>query len=252
MKKCEYRDNAIRNMLMKNKIATIDELKMAAETSATMTVNRCLSRLGYLVSYSHRGQFYTLQSIPAFDHQGLWSCRSAIFSKYGNLLETSTALVEQSDAGLSSSELEILLQVDPKHALLKLYRKGTLERARQGGRLVYMSVDYGKRRRQKLMRMENDDLQEIGAGMAEFIPDELRAGIILFFSLLDEKHKRFYAGLEAAKLGHGGDRKMAELLDLDPHTVAKGRRELFGETLDRGRTRKKGAGRKRVEKKRQE
>ena len=44
---------------------------------------------------------------------------------------------------------------------------------------------------------------------------------------------------------------IAELLGLAPHTVAKGRRELFENSVDRGRIRKEGGGRKTVEKKRQ-
>jgi hypothetical protein len=51
-------------------------------------------------------------------------------------------------------------------------------------------------------------------------------------------------------MGHGGDRKISDLLGLDPHTVAKGRRELFSGSVPRGRIRKAGGGRKRVEKKR--
>ena len=51
------------------------------------------------------------------------------------------------------------------------------------------------------------------------------AGIILFFSLLDERERRVYAGLESLKLGYGGDRQMAEILGLDVSTVARGRRE---------------------------
>ncbi len=82
------------------------------------------------------------------------------------------------------------------------------------------------------------------------LADELKAGIILFFSLLDEKQRRLFAGLEAAKLGHGGDQKIADLLDLDPHTVAKGRRELLFGFVDRETVRNEGGGAKRVEKKR--
>jgi hypothetical protein len=92
-------------------------------------------------------------------------------------------------------------------------------------------------------------VRETGAESTEFMPDELRAGIILFFSLLDEKQRRLYAGMEAAKLGHGGDQKIAGLLGLDPHTVAKGRLELLGGSVERGCVRNAGAGRKPVEKK---
>lgn len=74
--------------------------------------------------------------------------------------------------------------------------------------------------------------------------------MILFFSLLDEKQRRLYAGLEAVRLGYGGDRRVAELLGLDSHTVAKGRRELLSGEVDRVRVRRRGSGRKSVEKKR--
>ena len=250
MKNSRQRDEAVCNMFNDRKIATIDELKAVAGTEATMTVYRCLSRLGYLVSYSHRGQFYTLREIPDFDIRGLWSCRSAMFSRYGNLLETAATLVEQSDAGFTATELEAVLQVEVKHTLLQLQRRGRIARIRLAGRFVYVCSDRGELRRQELMRNENDALRELGAGFTELLPEELRAAIVLFFSLLDEKQRRLYAGLEAAKLGHGGDLKIAELLELDCHTVAKGRRELLGGTVNRDRVRSAGSGRKRVEKKR--
>jgi hypothetical protein len=82
------------------------------------------------------------------------------------------------------------------------------------------------------------------------LPEEAKAAIVLFFSLLDEKQRRLYAGLEAAKLGHGGDRRMAEFLGLDVHTVAKGRRELLEGAVRREGIRHPGAGRKPAEKKR--
>ena len=249
MKQSEIRDDHVRKLLLENKIATMDELKIAAETNATMTVHRCLSRLGYMTSYSHRGRFYTLQSIPKFNSQGVWSYREVKFSRHGNLLETAAALIGQSDSGFTCFELEECLQVELKHALLKLHRRGVLVRVKHGGSFVYMSADKGERLRQNLTRSKNGALLETRAESTEFMPDELRAGIILFFSLLDEKQRRLYAGMEAAKLGYGGDLKIAELLGLDPHTISKGRLELFGGSVDRGCVRNAGAGRKPVEKK---
>jgi len=73
---------------------------------------------------------------------------------------------------------------------------------------------------------------------------------VLFFSLLDEKQRRLYAGLEALKTGHGGDARIAELLGLDSRTVGRGRRELVEQDVEIERVRREGAGRKPVEKKR--
>jgi len=80
------------------------------------------------------------------------------------------------------------------------------------------------------------------------ISDELRAAIIFFWSSLDEQQRRLYAGLESLKLGRGGDHQIAEFLQLDPHTVAKGRRQLVAQDVEVDRVRKLGRGRKPVEK----
>ncbi|MDD5708823.1 MAG: hypothetical protein PHR35_23150 [Kiritimatiellae bacterium] len=214
-----------------------------------MTVFRTLRRLGYYSSYSHRGRFYTLHGIPVFDRLGLWSFRGVAFSSRGNLLRTAKALVESADAGYTAPELESTLQVEVKHSLLQLVRRKLVQRRRDGRGYVYVSIDEGRCRQQLLIREERVARTEVGMG-AEVLPEEAKAAIVLFFSLLNEKQRRLYAGLEAAKLGYGGDRKMAELLGLDVHTVAKGRQELLGGAVDRGCIRQPGGGRVPMEKKR--
>jgi hypothetical protein len=94
-------------------------------------------------------------------------------------------------------------------------------------------------------------LSEIpGTTSAEIPPEELKASLVLFSSLLDEQQRRLYAGLESLKFGRGGDQKLAELLQLDPHTVARGRKELLAQQVEWDRVRKPGAGRQPTEKKR--
>ena len=64
------------------------------------------------------------------------------------------------------------------------------------------------------------------------------------------KQRRLYAGLESIKYGRGGDKRLAALLQLDPHTVARGRKERLEQEVDSERVRKTGGGRKGTEKKR--
>ena len=61
----------------------------------------------------------------------------------------------------------------------------------------------------------------------DWVSDEIKAAIVLFFSLLDDQQRRLFAELESLKFGHGGDRSIAQLLGLDPHTVAKERRQII-------------------------
>jgi len=241
--------DVVRSLLQSRKIASLAELKHAMGTPATMTVFRKLAALGYRTSYSHRGKYYTLEGIPRFDERGLWSYDSVWFSRDGNLLATAQRFVEEAASGCTARELQELLSVSVKEALLQLYRRRRLYREDIGGTYVYFAMEQGLRREQRLRRESRPAVSMGEVSREAERSEELQAAIILFFSLLDEKQRRLYAGLEAHRLGHGGDSKIAEFLGIDVHTVSRGRRELFGAQVERQRVRKKGGGRKAVEKK---
>lgn len=233
-----------------NKIGTLDDLKQAVNTNSTMTVFRSLKALGYFSSYSHKGKYYTLPQISRFDELGLWSYRSVWFSRYGNLIETAKEFVRSSNAGYAAYELENILHVETKHPLLHLFKSGQINREKIGGRYVYFAAELHQKKRQIAVRKTGVGGFEVDLSYEiKLLSEELKAAIILFFSLLDEKQRRLYAGLESYKLGHGGDSQIAKILGLDVHTVSKGRRELFSQDVTTDRIRQKGAGRKPVEKK---
>jgi hypothetical protein len=241
----------LRSFLHQERIATLAELKLALGSTSTMTVFRKLKDLGYRTSYSHRGSYYTLVDIPRFDEQGLWACRAVWFSSDGSLLATARRFVNESDAGLTAGELQALLNFEVKEALLVLYRRGLIAREEIGGLYVHFSTEPGVRLEQRLRRQSPAGALEVGDSVVgERLSPEMKAAIILFFSLLDEKQRRLYAGLEAQKMGYGGDLKIADLLGLDVHTVSRGRRELFGAQVQRERVRRQGGGRPATEKKR--
>jgi hypothetical protein len=242
----------LRELLLDRKIATMLELKTALGTDVDVTVFRKLHELSYHSSYSHRGKFYTLDQIARFDELGLWSFRAVWFSEHGTLLRTCEVLVKEAEAGYATDELETLLHVGVRDPLRKLAVEKRIHREKIGGRFVHFAADRATRREQLRARHVWDaqpQERSLGAGL-RVIPVELKAAIILFFSILDERQRRLYAGLESLKLGHGGDRRIAELLGLDPSTVALGRRQLLSQDVERERVRRQGGGRKHVEKKR--
>ena len=254
MKTPKYPLKAIKRFFDQNKIATLDQLQEALGNPSRCTVFRKLDELQYLSSYSHRGKYYTLKSIARFDNQGLWNFSSVWFSRFGNLLQTSEALVHRSDAGYSTAELKDILEVKTKHALTQLVREGRLQRETFDSVYVYFSDEKDVASRQ--IKARKSFLQQSPASLIVANPDlatdEARAVLILFCSMLNEKQRRLYAGLESLKLGHGGDAHIASLLGMDPHTVAKGRKELMDADLtDVTRIRASGAGRMPQEKKRQ-
>ena len=73
----------------------------------------------------------------------------------------------------------------------------------------------------------------------------------LLLSRLDEQQRRWVAGREALRLGHGGIEWVAEITGLHPETIRRGRDELTEGLVSRpcDRVRLPGGGRPRVEKK---
>ncbi len=252
MRPTAFSAEAIADLLRKRKIATFPELMGALGSKARRTVFRKLNELPYRTSYSHRGQYYTLDEVAQFDPQGLWAHRDVWFSLHGTLLSTCAAWVEAAECGHYVEELDNVLHVATKDALRKLVNDQRLSREPLAGRFLYCAADVQRKRQQLLSRRARvcgpDGVRPVSE--AGVMPDELRAAIVLFFSLLDEKQRRLYAGLEALKSGRGGDARVAELLGLDAGTVARGRRELLAQDIEVERVRKAGAGRKAVEKKR--
>jgi len=73
----------------------------------------------------------------------------------------------------------------------------------------------------------------------------------VFLSRLDEAQRRWYAALESQRVGHGGDRLLAQITGLDEKTIRRGREELGAELAERPaeRVRRPRAGRLLTEKK---
>ena len=238
----------LRQFLRRNRIATLPQLKRLLGAEADITVFRKLRELSYRTSYSHRGSFYTLDEIADFDERGLWSFGGVCFSRHGTLLATAEAFVTQAPAGYFAFELENILHVPVKEPLLRLVEQDRIARQTVSGLYLYCASNPHTRQRQLRARQELLERAATVADSSTDVSDELRAAIVLFASVLDERQRRLYAGLESLQLG--GDRKIAELLHLDPHTVAKGRRQLLAQDVEADRVRAVGGGRKPMEKKR--
>ncbi len=83
-------------------------------------------------------------------------------------------------------------------------------------------------------------------------PDQgLHRRMNLLLSRLDEQQRRWYAAVESAKVGHGGDRLVSRITGLHVDTIRRGREEPAASLKDRpaDRVRLPGGGRPALEKK---
>ena len=118
-----------------------------------------LKKLNRMTSYTHRGQFVTLPSIPHFDEFGIWFYKKIGFSKYGTSLDTIIELVEKSKEGFSREELEAILKIGISKQIQILVQREKLHRIKLGGRYLYVPT--------KVMTNETQKLQIIGTRQTE-------------------------------------------------------------------------------------
>jgi hypothetical protein len=247
MRTAIYSIESLRSFFKVNIIATMKQLKAVLGTAVDMTVYRKLRQLSYLTSYSHHGKYYTLSELTRFDSLGLWKHDDARFSKYGTLINTAQALVSLAEKGYTLSELRQVVGCEVKETVLTLVRQNRIHRETIGGQYVYFATSPPTQRKQHLARLEGQPRLGSAEGR-DVLAHEVRAAILLFMSLLDEKQRRLYAGLESLRIGRGGDAEIARMLDLDIHTVAKGRHQLQDWDLEIERVRREGGGRHSIKK----
>lgn len=241
----------IREFLDEHSVATLQQIKEVLGTDIDMTVFRKLKALEYLSSYTHRGKFYTLRRIAKFNEKGLWAFDAIRFSCFGTLVSTAKIFVNNSDAGYTTNELKKELNVEVKGPLYELVKDNQIYREKVDGIFLHVAIDRKIRDRQIMARRDllSRSLDAIAVEDNSVLAHELRAAIILFVSLLDEKQRRLWAGLESMRMGYGGDQTIATLLNIDAHTVARGRNELLNRDVEINRVRKWGGGRLPIKKK---
>lgn len=240
----------IMDFILSKRIVTFKELREFIGNTSRMTIIRRLRKLSYLTSYSHTGKYYTLGSIPKFSEEGLWSYKSVYFSRFNTLINTCLNFVNNSESGYSVKELQDILHVNVKLSLIELQKQGKLYREKCRGGYVYLNKHFPRRKQQLIIRHSQNEatVLNISKLSSHVITDELKTAIILFYSILDEKQRRLYAGLESLKIGHGGDNLISQLLKTDPETISKGRKELISGHFEKERVRKQGAGRPEIKK----
>lgn len=245
MRPALYGVDELTQFLVDNVVATMPEVKNVLGTRVYKTALRKLKQLDYLASYSHSGRYYTLERIAAFDHRGLWSHHDVHFSKHGTLMSTLKHFIGKAKDGYFVDELEQLLSVGVRMSLSRLIAGELISREKVSNRYLYCSADASVRKQQLMARSILDSAEQE-------LSDEARAAIVIFLSMLDEKERRLYAGVEAIKYGFGGDQWVSNLLGMHRKTVARGRKELLSGEVEVKRARMAGGGRKSVEKKARE
>ena len=181
----------LRQYLRRHKIATLTDLKRVLDTDVDITVFRKLKRLDYRTSYTHRGSYYTLKEVAHFDDSGLWSHQAVWFSRYGTLLLTVEHFVNHSPRGFFASDLADVLHAEVHDALHQLVQQERLQRTEVNGVYLYTAIEPSTHRRQLRAQRTAQSVPVVSdVTTLQVSPDEVKASILLFYSLLNEQQRR--------------------------------------------------------------
>lgn len=144
-------DEEVLSRFASQKVLTVPAL-MRLLSCSLMTVRRRLSEWDAHTSYNKNGRYYTVPSIPSFDKNGIWCYRDVCFSKYGSLKNTVIALAARSKAGLTHSELQQIIGMNPKCFMARFTELPGIRKEREKNRILYFSSDperYAEQRRNR-------------------------------------------------------------------------------------------------------
>ena len=206
MRPVSFDPRTLRKHLLQHRIATLPEYKTDYWHKFQCYGLSQTSRDWLLLQLYPPRHLYALKEIPRFDDDGLWSHQAVWFSQRGSLVSTAEYLVNRSDRGLLASEIADLAHAEVQDVLHELVQAGRVWRDESMGGYLYTSSDPIAHRRQ-LSARRTEQAIPIATHAADLrvSPAELQAGVLLFYSLLDEQQRRLFAGLESIRLGHGGD-----------------------------------------------
>jgi len=120
-------------------VQTLGDLKIKSGCQHR-TLQRIIKSCNLITSYNQNARFYTVPGLCHFNHDGIWNFKQILFSKYGNLFETITALIDKSMTGYTSRELSNIIMVKADDALHVMWIKERVRRQKTGSYHVYFSM----------------------------------------------------------------------------------------------------------------
>ncbi len=144
-----------KTVFRKRKVLTLEEVAELIDRSIH-TARRQLKEWNAHTSYNHNGRYYALPDVVNFDDKGLWRWHGTFFSRWGNLKQTVVELIHRSEAGLDSSEIGSLLELNPRSFLSAFAGHQQIRREKTQGRFVYYGKDVytEQRKRRDLLIMK--------------------------------------------------------------------------------------------------
>jgi len=141
----------------------------------------------HLTSLNQNRQYLALQEFIGETNQyGIWRHNGIVISIHGNTPKTLTHLINTSNCGLSTKQMEQITSVMCRSILLKLLKQGVVTRIKEGFNYIYLSAETDVRKSQ-LEKREHEH-REISVEVNISQPSVKEEEISNFLELNDEDY----------------------------------------------------------------
>ncbi len=195
-----FQTQRLKRILQKRRVATIHELCTEMKR-AEITVKQTLAKLDYLTSYNQNSRFYALRSSCQFDRFGIWRHKEAFFTRHSTLAALVLALVDDSEAGHTTGELQATTGVSVAVVLQSLVKKEQLIRVRQKHEYVYLTAR-SIRRRARQARHRFDSKWPLAEEEETLTLEELKRTVIILLEIIRIRPKTVTALKGALAVTH--------------------------------------------------
>jgi transposase len=172
----------------------------------------------HLTSLNQNRQYLALQEFIGETNQyGIWRHNGIVISIHGNTPKTLTHLINTSNCGLSTKQMEQITSVMCRSILLKLLKQGVVTRIKEGFDYIYLSSETEVRKSQLEKRgLESHEIL-VEAQLSQ--PSVKEEEITNFLELNDEDY--LLKRLEMVRRVKSGESKaqVARELNCSPDTV---------------------------------
>jgi hypothetical protein len=152
----------LKTLFSAKKAVKYDLIKEKLNHVSEISIRKYLKQLGAQSSINRNSRFYILPTQHSFDERGLLYLKEVVFHRDNTLLKAIVSIVEQSEKGLRTAEIDECLKTKTRFQLTQLHKKNKL--SRDGNRGVngytYYSSDEATQTRQKTQRKELAKQQE--------------------------------------------------------------------------------------------
>jgi hypothetical protein len=164
----------LKELFSTKKAVKYDLIKEQLSHVSEISIRKYLKQLGAQSSVNQNSRFYILPTQHSFDERGLLYLKEVVFHRDNTLLKAIVSIVEQSEKGLRTAEIDECLKTKSRFQLTPLHKQNKLSRDGNKGvnGYTYYSSDEATQTRQKTHRKEWAKLQEKKVQEIELSIDE--------------------------------------------------------------------------------